>query len=217
MSQPSVSLWRAPRARSLLLIGILAALSGGISLAAHVYTDLLWFQETGHEAAFWTTLKWQFLGRGLPGFGTACFLLANFSAVERVMQAHEPLRPLRRLAYPVAAAAGGAISGVLRADENWQLLALWAGRTDFGVTDPLFGRDVGFFVFSLPFYERASRWALETLAMAAVATVGAYVAAGGLRIARPRVLVAGARYTCSASRRSHCSSSRGATASSSSR
>jgi uncharacterized protein len=193
VSQLSVSLWRTPRARSLLFIGIVAALSGGVSLAARVYTDLLWFQELGHETAFWTTLKWEVLGRGVPGFGTACFLLVNFYAVEHVMRVHEPLRPLRRLAYPVAAAAGGAISGVLRADDNWELLALWAGRADFGVTDPLFGRDVGFFVFSLPFYERASRWAFETLAMAAVATVGAYLAAGGLRVARPRALVAGAR------------------------
>ena len=164
-----------------------------MSLAAHLYTDLLWYRELGQEAAFWTTLKWKVLGRGVPGFGTACFLLANFGFVERGMAAHAPLRPLRRLAYPLAAAAGGLINGHWRAGGDWHLLALWAGRSDFGVTDPLFHRDVGFFVFSLPFYEQLSRWFLDALVMAAVVTVGAYLAAGGLRVTRPRVLVPAAR------------------------
>jgi uncharacterized protein len=188
-----VSLWRTPRSRSLLLVGIVAALCGAATLAAHLYTDLLWYRELGQEAAFWTTLKWKVLGHGLPGFGTACFLFANFGFVERGMAAHAPLRPVRRLAYPFAAAAGGLISGHWRAEGDWHLLALWAGRSDFGVTDPLFHRDVGFFVFSLPFYDRLSRWLLDALVMAAVATIGAYLAAGGLRIARPRVLVPAAR------------------------
>ena len=71
------------------------------------------------------------------------------------------------------------ISGEWRADGAWRLLALWTGRSDFGVDDPLFHRDVGFFVFSLPLYEWGRRWLLATLVMAAVATVAAYVAAGG--------------------------------------
>jgi hypothetical protein len=52
VSQHSVSLWRTPRARSLLLIGVGAALCGAVSLAAHVYTDLLWFQELGQKPPF---------------------------------------------------------------------------------------------------------------------------------------------------------------------
>ena len=189
MSSPRISLWRTPRARSLLLVGTLAALCGAVALAAHAYTELLWFRELGHEEAFWTTLKWKVLGHGVPGFGTACFLLANFTAVERAMAAHAPARPARRLAYPLVAVAAGVISGQWRAEGGWRLLALWSGRTDFGVADPLFHRDVGFFVFSLPFYEWVSTWLLETVAMAAVATVAAYLVTGGLQVARPHVLV----------------------------
>ena len=194
MSVTHVSLWRAPRSRSLLLVGVLAALAGAVALTARVFTDALWFQEVGREDVFWQTLRWKLLAHGLPAFGTGCFLLANFVAVERVMAAHSPRRPARLLAYPVAAVAAGVISGEWRADGAWRLLALWAGRSDFGVDDPLFGRDVGFFVFSLPLYEWVSRWMLEALVMAAVATVAAYAAAGGLRLARARahLLVLGA-------------------------
>jgi uncharacterized membrane protein (UPF0182 family) len=193
VSGPRVSLWRTPRSRSLLLVAALAALTGAVALAARIFTDALWFQEVGREDVFWATLKWKLLARGLPGFGTAFLLLANFVAVERAMAAHAPRRPARLLAYPVAAVAAGVISGQWRADGAWQVLALWAGRSDFGVDDPLFGRDIGFFVFSLPLFEWVSRWMLDTLVLAAVATVAAYAAAGGLRIARPRTLVRGAR------------------------
>lgn len=193
MSSRRTSFWRTPRSRSLLLLGVLGALAGALALGAHAYTDLLWFRELGQEDVFWATLKWKVLGHGVPAFGTACFLLANLVAVERVMVAHAPLRPVRLLLYPVVAVAGGVISGQWRADGAWRLLALWAGRSDFGVDDPLFGRDVGFFVFSLPLYEWASRWLLDTLAMAGIATVAAYLAAGGVRTARPYVAVSAAR------------------------
>jgi uncharacterized membrane protein (UPF0182 family) len=193
VSARPVSLWRTPRSRSLLLVGTLAALGGAVALAAQVYTDALWFREVGQEDVFWESLTWKVLARGVPSFGTACFLLANFVAVERAMAAHAPRRPARVLAYPAAAVAAGVITGQWGAEGLWRLLALWSGRSDFGVDDPLFGRDVGFFVFSLPLYEWVSRWLLGMLVMGAVATVAAYVAAGGLRIARPRVLVPGAR------------------------
>lgn len=192
MSAPRLSLWRTPRSRSLLLVGALAALTGAVALAAHVYTDALWFRELGREDVFWATLRWKVLARGIPALGTACFLLANFAAVERAIAAHAPRRPARLFAYPAAAVAAGVISSE-RADGVWRLLALWDGRSDFGVDDPLFGRDVGFFVFSLPLYEFVSRWLLDTLMMAAIATVAAYLVAGGLRVARPRMLVPGAR------------------------
>jgi uncharacterized membrane protein (UPF0182 family) len=193
VSTHRVSLWRTPRSRSLLLVAALVALSGAVALAAQVWTDGLWFREVGREDVFWATLRWKVLARGVPAFGSAFFLLANFAMVERAMAAHAPRRPARLLAYPAAAIAAGLVSGLWLGDGVWRLLALWAGRSDFGVEDPLFGRDAGFFVFSLPLYEWASRWLLDTLAMAAMATVAAYVAAGGLRIARPRLLVPRAR------------------------
>lgn len=36
-------------------------------------------------------------------------------------------------------------------DGHWQTYQLWRHRQHFGVDDPLHGKDVGFFVFTLPF------------------------------------------------------------------
>jgi len=169
----------------LAVLALLAALVAGL---ATVYTDLLWFRELGQERVLWTTLKWKVLAHGLPSFGTAALVLLNLAVVERVMASAAPLRPYRRLAYPLAAAAAGLISSEWRTHGAWQLLALWTGRGDFGTSDPLFHRDVGFYVFSLPLHQQAARWALDALVMTAVATTGAYAVAGGLRRARAHLL-----------------------------
>ena len=181
-------LWRMPRVRSLLALAVLVALAGFVWILAHAYTDVLWFREVGHERVFWTTLKWKVLGRALPAFGTAAFLVANFAIAERVLASHAPLRPHRRLAYPAAGIAAGVITAQWLTEDTWRLLALWAGRSDFGARDPVFHRDVGFYVFSLPLQEYVSRWLLETVVMGAIGTVAAYLAAGRLARARGHLL-----------------------------
>ena len=49
---------------------------------------------------------------------------------------------------------------------DWQQVILWLHRSDFGVVDPLFHRDVGFFVFSLPLYQKVAHWLFLTVAIA---------------------------------------------------
>ena len=170
---------------------MLAAIAGTVTLLCDAYTELLWFREVGHEGAYLETLKWKLLGHAVPGLGTAAFLLANFAAVERVMALHRPRHPWRQLTYPLVAIAAGVLAG--RGDGGWRLLVLWHGRSDFGVQDPIFHRDVGFFVFSLPLQQAVARWLLFTLAMAGAATLAAYLLTGGLRTARPYVAAPGAR------------------------
>jgi uncharacterized membrane protein (UPF0182 family) len=196
-SSVRVSLWRIPRTRTLLAIGTVAVVSALAGLAAHVYTDLLWFREVGQEQAFWTTLKWKVLVHLVIGFGTATFLLVNFAAVDRVVAAVNrqgktltpiPLWAYRNLVFPLAAIAGGLASSAWAAGNVWQSLLLWQHRGDFGVTDPVFHRDVGFFVFSLPLYQQVAHWLYVTLLMAGIGTVASYIAAGAIQRSWPPVV-----------------------------
>ena len=189
------SLLRIPRARSLLLAGVLAIVISVAALAAHAYTDLLFFDELGSEDVFWTTLRWKLLAYGAAGAGTAAIVLANLLVAERLSRdtpAKVP-RAQRRLAYPVVAVAAGIVAAQWHAPGTWSLLALWSGRTGFGVTDPLFHRDAGFYVFSLPLYQHVVAWLLASLAMAAAASLAAHAVAGGIRRDGRLVVSRGAR------------------------
>jgi hypothetical protein len=180
-----VPLWRLPRARALLLLAVLGIVGATLAGLARVYTDVLWFSELGHERVLWTTLTWKVLAHGLPGVGTAAFVLANLAVAERRLA---PQAPYRRLVYPLVAVAAGLIAAARGGPGAWRLLALWSARVDFGTRDPLFHRDIGYFVFSLPLYQQVARWALGALVMAGVATVAVYATGGGLRRARAHLL-----------------------------
>lgn len=197
-----VSLWRTPRTRALLLLGTLGSVAALVWLTSNVFTELLWFQELRHPEVYWTTLKWKLLAETVVPLGTITALLANFAIVDVVMAGYPDARVSRRvvplwsnrwLVYALVALGCGVVSSQRSPNVAWQHLLLWAHRSDFGVKDPLFDRDIGFFIFSLPVYREVTAWFLETVVMLSVATVLAYALAGGLQVTPTRAVVRGAR------------------------
>jgi len=173
-------LWRTPRSRGLLLVSLIALVYGLAAAAAHVYTDVLWFQEVGHERVYWTTLAYRLLPLATVGLGTTCALLVAVA------------RRSRHPAGVLAALAGGALSVARRPDDfAWQV-ALWSHRSDFGHADPVFHKDDAFYVFSLPLYNELSTWLLELVVMAAALTVAASALERTMRSARRQLFVLGA-------------------------
>ena len=198
-----VSLWRTPRTRSLLLLTVIGAVGGLAYLAARLYTDVLWFEELGQVDVLWTTLQWRILAAAVVGLGTACFVLLNLRAAERAIARsgiparHDGLAGRiwdnRGLLKPLVAIACGVIALESRPAESWQLLLVWTKRSSFGIEEPLFHRDAGFFVFSLPLYREVARWLLETVVLAAAASAAAYAAGGASRAAHRGQMVRAAR------------------------
>jgi len=63
---------------------------------------------------------------------------------------------------------------------SWETVLLFLNGGPFGTTDPHFGRDIGFYVFDLPFWRFLQGWAVVSLVGILLLTLGAY-AAGALR------------------------------------
>jgi uncharacterized protein len=83
----------------------------------------------------------------------------------------------------------GVLSGLSIAGE-WETYLLWSNATEFGRTDPQFGRDLGFFVFVLPFHVLVNSWLFTSLAFVIVLTVVAHYLFGGIRPQSPGQKVA---------------------------
>src|SRR4051812_29050068 len=135
-SPPAASLWRTPRARSLLGLLMLGLILLVLDAAVRLYTDILWYREIGEIPVLWTTLKWRLLAGAATGLGTASFVLVNLGAVERTMARDSgdagpgdglaaQLWRNRRLLRPLLAVACGVIAIRLHAADDWRLLALW--------------------------------------------------------------------------------------------
>src|SRR5216110_1846201 len=186
-----------------VLFALLLLLSNLVPLAA----EWLWFQALGYERVFTTRLVAEaVLGVGVGGLVFA-FLYVNLRIAQRglvpnpvVVQyssgatAVDVTRLLRRLALPTA--LGLALLFGLGAAGGWLGVLQFLHRTPFGVTDPVFGRDVGYYVFTVPVIAGA-------LGLITALTTFALVAAIGLYVLRRDVVVFGRRVTVEASARLH--------------
>jgi uncharacterized membrane protein (UPF0182 family) len=183
--------WWRPRVRSALFLALLGAVTAAARIFAQFQTEWLWFRELGHERAFWTIVGSRWLAGCLAGLATTIFLLVNFWIVERLAprDARLPrdnpttarLRPIVLPVYLVISIAAGYVVGHGVVAAHWQQILLWLHRGDFGVTDPLFHRDVGFFVFSLPLYQTIARSLLLIVLVTLACTVAAHAATGAIR------------------------------------
>jgi hypothetical protein len=188
-----------------LLVAFLAI--GAIGQAVPLYTDWLWFKEVGYTQVFTTRLSlggWLFIGLGAAVFA---FLFANLSVAARTappdvlweledqlgLPGRAILEPLvRRLLLPVISLI--AFFAAVRGTAAWESLLLYMNAQPFGRVDPLFGRDLGFYVFELPFWRLLYGWATALVVGTMALTAAVYVLQRSLVLtARGPRLAAGAR------------------------
>jgi len=58
---------------------------------------------------------------------------------------------------------------------EWEKVLLWANQFQMGTADPVFGKDIGFYLFSLPFQRFLSSWTFWTLFFLLVENVCLYL------------------------------------------
>ncbi|HEX4663609.1 MAG TPA: UPF0182 family protein [Terriglobales bacterium] len=196
---------RRPRPRRLLLILILAIFAGvvlGGRMALSFYVDALWFGSLGYGDAFWTTLRIQWLV--FTAFAAATFLIlyGSFLALKRTHLPNLPSghtifiagEPIRLPVEPVLRFAGLGVSLVVAVATGasmmmeWPTLALyWYAPHATANIDPIFGKPLNFYLFTLPVWQLVAGW-LMTLSVitCAVAILFIFITGGTRAFARRR-------------------------------
>ena len=174
---------------------VLIVLFASLKSLATLYTDSLWFSSVGQHAV-WSTLLAVKVGL-FASFGAVFFaaLWVNLLVCDRlagpVAASSEPedelvrryrtaIRPYSGRIYAGIALVVALIaaSGTIGEWQNW---ILFRHGGNFGVTDPQFHRDVGFFVFKLPFLSFVVNWSLASLVAIFVITAVFHYLNGGIR------------------------------------
>jgi uncharacterized protein len=188
-----------PRRRVAILIGIVVLLIALFSLRslAFLWTDQLWFSSLGFSNVFSTLLEVK-IGLALT-FGVFFFLLLfgnllladrfgardlSFDADDELVRRFQELvRPYARRTYAVISLIAGFIAG-LTAIGQWNNYILYANAQSFHQTDPIFHKDIGFYVFKLPFLTFIVDWLLASLIAVIVLTAFFHYLNGGIRASR---------------------------------
>ncbi|MBV8292055.1 MAG: UPF0182 family protein, partial [Mycobacterium sp.] len=185
---------RRPWSRILLLAVVISVMIVG-GAAPSYYVDALWFGSLGYASVFWTTLTLQ-----TATFGA--FTLVTFLVLYGVFRAVKPARPdkliggaifinrqrvqlpvervlkLIALGLPLAIAI---VTGVAML-AWWRTLALfWHAPSDSSMPDPIFGRPLSFYLFTLPAWQLISGWLLTLALIACLIAILFVVLTGGVR------------------------------------
>jgi uncharacterized protein len=179
-----------------LLLALLIAFFFSTSKATGIYVDWLFFREVGFEKIFTKVMSAQVITGAAFGifffvFAAVNVLLAcsvkvpsaDIIIMSRIRIALDPerfikiLKPLGLL----AAAFFGAMSGLWGSD-LWAQVLTFLNRVDAGTIDPIFSRDIGFYLFQLPFYESLSIYAGFLLFFTLLLVVALYVIRGGVML-----------------------------------
>ncbi len=192
--------------RKAIVAAVVLAVLLTSNFAAYFYTDVLWFQELGIVSVLWTGLRAQFAVGILAGLISGAFMWVNLWIAARsapvyslTIAANDPVDQYREMVAPYTrrirlgiALVVGFFTGLF-ASSGWQSVLLWANRKSFGVQDPQFGRDVSFYVFELPFYDRILDQLWSMIFLTLVLTIGTYYLFGAIRPQRGlRGMAAGA-------------------------
>jgi len=146
-------------------LGILA-----ITALASFYVDLAWFAELNALPVLWTRV----LARWGLGLGAFAFALAVVGSNIRACWRGASTAG----AWAIALGLSGGLAWSL--SQHWFALLLWLHQVPVGESDPIFGRDLGFFLFGLPFWETLQQWCFNLVLLTLITVALIYLVELGL-------------------------------------
>ena len=161
---------RSMRSRIVLGAGVFLAIvvAGVLAFAvSRFYTEFAWYRSLGQENVFVVRIASKTALWAAASVFAFLVLYINTRIAERLVDASRfTSRVVRALTAALAAFAGLSFAG------HWMTFRLAVVQSPFGVTDPQFGKDVGFFVFTLPALELLATWANGLVVLSIICRAG---------------------------------------------
>jgi uncharacterized membrane protein (UPF0182 family) len=192
------------KASLIFAVSIIVVVLVMLAVSSRFLVGMLWFDSLGFGAVFtttWLTMLTVFVMATLLSFAillvNGLIAVRSASTVSREGRGFQivgrnaqglpqvielsldkiPWRPLIAWASLVLGLFIGAAQTA-----NWDTFLKWLYAVPFGKTDPIFGLDLGFYLFSLPVYELLRDWAVFIVFLSAAIAAGVYFTRGDLRM-----------------------------------
>src|SRR5262249_21984612 len=196
--------WQGALRMLLVVIAILVTCLILLELIAGFLVDWLWFSAVGYLDIFWKRIVAEAEIFIVVFIATGIILWANGSLALRFTQSqreqdltdHEGqsaatatfpdslVFPRRRLPWRAIIPMGAAFIAMLVAwgeVNKWGVFLRFLYREPYAASAPLFNRDIGFYLFTLPAYVAIKNWMLITLFLSALFAGAIYWVHGDIR------------------------------------
>ena len=187
---------RSPGRVRVLVVSIVVVIAAIVLVNrfASLYTDHLWYDSV-HAGAVFTTLFWTklalfalfgaLMAAAVGGSMAAAFRARPFFSVAdehgSLARYRDAVTPVRTWLLVGVAGACGIFAGT-SGSGHWRTFLMWRHGVSFGQRDPHFHKDVGFYVFDLPWWHYLVDFGLTATALALVAGVLVHYLYGGIRL-----------------------------------
>jgi len=165
---------------------------------ADFYVDLLWHRSVGRTDVFWgvfgakLTMFAMFAGTFIAVAVVNLFIADRLAPSSFAANTHPVVERfheffghrLRMLRFGIAVIVG--LLFAAPAIGRWQDWLMFRNSKSFGVTDPHFGNDVGFYLFKLPFITFVLDWLFIAVVFITLLIVATHVLSGGIMVQPPR-------------------------------
>ena len=197
---PKIQIRRPKVGPGAITVTVLVLLGLFVYAASSFWTEILWFQQM-HATRILLTRWGAIAGLAVVGVVLSVAVLRTMiglahrhrvsskrgEAAANLRQYQDAIEPFKKLAFWLVALVLGIPAG-LRLAEGWQTALTWLNATPFGKTDPIFGWDISFFVFTLPFLELVVSFLLHLVILSLVVSIVASYLYGGLQaVPRPHL------------------------------
>ncbi|MDT5005184.1 MAG: uncharacterized protein QOJ24_2360 [Mycobacterium sp.] len=159
------------------------------------YVDWLWFGELGYRSVFTTQLVtklvvflvvWALVGSIVFGalalsYRTRPVFVPTTGPNDPVARYRTAVMSRLKLVGIGIPAVIGFFAGIV-AQTYWERIQLFLHGGDFGIKDPQFGMDLGFYAFQLPFYQMVLGYLFVAVFLALIANLLGHYLFGGIRL-----------------------------------
>ena len=178
-----------------------------LGLVGDFLVDWAWFSAVGYLSVFWTILGAKAVIFLAVFVWSSAFLWLNASLASRFSGGGKYAHPLpfdwqsvrghtlaellkllpRHAAWPQLVAGVAGILGILiaaREMSDWEAFLRLLYHVPYGQDDPVYGKDIGFYLFSLPAYVALKNWMLLTLVLGVCLAAAVYWVRGDVEFDR---------------------------------
>ncbi len=162
---------------------------------ASFYTDYLWFESLSSTEVWRGVLGAKLALAAIFTVGFFLLMWVNLVIADRMAPPFRPAGPeeefIERYHEIIAGRTGllrGGVAALLAfiagagVSSEWNSWILFVHGGSFGIDDPQFGTDVGFYVFRLPFLSFVTNWLFAALLIVLIVTAVAHYLNGGIRV-----------------------------------
>lgn len=147
----------------------------------HFYTDYLWFEALEQTAVFWTMLVPKWILFAVATVVSFALLFLNFRIARRntlkLLPEDSPFGNFPKTLTSSAVFIGAGILALMNGfstQKHWDMILRFLHSNPFEISDPIFGKNVAFYIYHLPFWSFMQEWGMGILILSLIGSGALY-------------------------------------------